>query len=413
MSGRIDVVTVFPDYLTPLDLSLVGKARQRGLVNIGVHDLREWTTDRHRTVDDTPTGGGAGMVMRPDVWGAGIDAVLDMASGPHLLILPTPAGDRLSQRDVEQWAALVAAGGQLVVACGRYEGIDARVAEHYADTPVQVREISLGDYVLNGGEVAALAMTEAVVRLLPGVLGNPESVVEESHGTDGLLEYPVYTQPASWRGITVPEVLRSGDHQAIAVWRRAKAVERTARRRPDLLESHPVGIRPARPADAPALAALAAATFPLACPPWMPRAEIDAHIDQHLSLPRFRSYLKDRSRWLLLAHVADVAVGYTMSVVGEPVDPEVAAAVPLRPTAELSKCYVRAEHHGRGIAGQLMAATLTAARERQLPGIWLGVNEDNDQAKRFYAKHGFVRVGGRTFTVGNLRPTDDVLFHRF
>ena len=225
---RVDVVTIFPEYLAPLELSLVGKAREAGLLDVRVHDLRDWTSDRHRTVDDTPFGGGAGMVMRPDVWGLALDALL--ADGPARLVVPTPSGEPFTQRHAEAWAA----EERLVVACGRYEGIDARVVERYRDR-VPVSEVSLGDYVLNGGEVAALVVVEAVARLLPGVVGNPESLVEESHGVDGLLEYPVYTKPASWGGLDVPEVLLSGHHGKVERWRRDQALERTAARRPDLL----------------------------------------------------------------------------------------------------------------------------------------------------------------------------------
>ncbi|MBO9553740.1 tRNA (guanosine(37)-N1)-methyltransferase TrmD [Cellulomonas sp.] len=226
---RIDVVSIFPDYLAPLDLSLVGKARTSGLLDLRVHDLRDWTTDRHRTVDDTPFGGGAGMVMRPDVWGTALDSVLD--EGAHLLV-PTPSGAPLTQRTAER----LAEEQHLVVACGRYEGIDARVAEHYRSRPgVRVSEFSIGDYVLNGGEVAALVLVEAVARLLPGVIGNPQSLVEESHGAAGLLEYPVYTKPPQWAGLDVPEVLLSGHHGRIERWRRDEALRRTAERRPDLV----------------------------------------------------------------------------------------------------------------------------------------------------------------------------------
>lgn len=225
---RVDVVTIFPDYLAPLGLSLVGKAREGGLLDLRVHDLRDWTTDRHRTVDDTPFGGGAGMVMRPDVWGRALDDLL--AQGPARLVVPSPSGEPFTQRQAEAWAG----EERLVFACGRYEGIDARVVERYRER-VPVSEVSLGDYVLNGGEVAAIVVIEAVARLLPGVVGNPESLVEESHGADGLLEYPVYTKPASWDGLDVPEVLLSGHHGKVERWRRDQALERTATRRPDLV----------------------------------------------------------------------------------------------------------------------------------------------------------------------------------
>jgi tRNA (guanine37-N1)-methyltransferase len=229
---RIDVVTIFPDYLAPLDLSLVGKARESGVLDLRVHDLRDWATDRHRTVDDTPYGGGAGMVMKPDVWGAALDDVVgsgDPGRAPRLLV-PTPSGRPFTQDLAHQ----LAAEPWLVFACGRYEGIDARLVEDAA-TRMPVTEVSLGDYVLNGGEVAALVVVEAVARLLPGVVGNPESLVEESHGADGLLEYPVYTKPPTWRGLDVPEVLLSGHHGNVARWRRDQALRRTAERRPDLV----------------------------------------------------------------------------------------------------------------------------------------------------------------------------------
>lgn len=227
---RIDVVTIFPEYLAPLELSLVGKARASGLVDLRVHDLRDWATDRHRTVDDTPLGGGAGMVMRPDVWGEALDALLGPAADAEL-VLPTPAGKPFTQRTAER----LAERGHLVLACGRYEGIDARVAEHYRGRGVAVHELSIGDYVLGGGEAAALVLVEAVTRLLPGVLGNPESLTEESHAPAGLLEYPVYTRPPEWRGLTAPEVLTSGHHARVARWRRDRSLERTAAVRPDLL----------------------------------------------------------------------------------------------------------------------------------------------------------------------------------
>ena len=232
---RLDIVTIFPEYFAPLQLSLVGKAINRGLVAVGVHDLRRGTHDRHRTVDDTAYGGGAGMVMKPEPWGEALDDLLldpTPADAEPLLIVPTPSGERFTQNLAHEWAA----EQRLIFACGRYEGIDARVMLHAASR-LRVREVSLGDYVLNGGEVAVLAMIEAIVRLLPGVLGNPASLVEESHapGHDQLLEYPVFTKPESWRGLNVPDVLLSGHHGEVAKWRRARAEERTRERRPDLL----------------------------------------------------------------------------------------------------------------------------------------------------------------------------------
>jgi tRNA (guanine37-N1)-methyltransferase len=230
---RLDVVTIFPEYLAPLRQSLLGKAIERGQVAVGVHDLRAWTDDVHRTVDDTPYGGGPGMVMRPEPWGRALDAV----AGPDgdrqpRLIIPTPAGRRFTQA----LAAELAAEPWLLFACGRYEGIDARVAD-YAARRMRVDEVSLGDYVLSGGEVAVLVMAEAIVRLLPGVLGNDRSAQDDSFGpgAQGLLEAPAYTKPASWRGLDVPDVLLSGNHAAIAKWRAERGRERTTERRPDLL----------------------------------------------------------------------------------------------------------------------------------------------------------------------------------
>ena len=231
---RIDVVSIFPEYLAALELSLIGRARQDGLLDVRVHDLREFTFDRHRTVDDTPYGGGAGMVMKPEPWALALESIADdaavsgVADRPTLLV-PTPSGEVFRQATATQ----LAEQQHLVIACGRYEGIDERVFD-WASERFDVRLVSLGDYVLNGGEVAALAMVEAVGRLLPGVVGNPHSLVEESH-SDGLLEYPVYTKPAQWRGHEVPPILLSGDHGRIASWRREQQLERTRARRPDLL----------------------------------------------------------------------------------------------------------------------------------------------------------------------------------
>jgi tRNA (guanine37-N1)-methyltransferase len=233
---RIDVVTIFPEYLGPLDLSLIGKARRTGTLDLSVHDLRDFTHDRHRTVDDAPAGGGAGMVMRPEPWSEALDAVLstgrkqlDQPEAVPTLLVPSPSGQPFTQA----LARDLATRDWLAFACGRYEGIDERVYQD-AEAIMPVLPVSLGDYVLNGGEVAVLAIVEAVARLIPGVLGNAESLVEESH-EDGLLEYPVYTKPAAWRGREVPPVLLSGHHAQIARWRRDERLRRTARRRPDLL----------------------------------------------------------------------------------------------------------------------------------------------------------------------------------
>ena len=231
---RVDVVTIFPDYLAPLGVSLLGKAQDRGLLEVRVHDLRTWTADVHRTVDDSPYGGGPGMVMTPGPWGQALEAVLDGADARPVLLVPTPSGRPFTQ----ELAAELSAEPWLVFACGRYEGIDSRVLVD-AEQRFRVLEVSLGDYVLAGGEVAVLVVVEAVVRLLPGVLGNAESHRDDSFAPGAmqdLLEGPVYTRPAVWRGLEVPEVLQSGDHARIAAWRREQARGRTAERRPDLLD---------------------------------------------------------------------------------------------------------------------------------------------------------------------------------
>jgi tRNA (guanine37-N1)-methyltransferase len=222
---RVDVVTIFPEYLAPLRLGLVGKAVDKGLLEVAVHDLRDFTHDVHRTVDDAPYGGGAGMVMRPEPWW---EALEHLGVDGARVIVPTPAGRRFDQT----YAADLARAERLVICCGRYEGIDQRVVDRWATD-----EISLGDYVLNGGEVAALAIVEATARLLPGMVGNAASVVDDSfgEGPDGLLEGPVYTRPESYGGMVVPDVLLSGDHARIASWRREQSLQRTRDRRPDLL----------------------------------------------------------------------------------------------------------------------------------------------------------------------------------
>lgn len=229
-SLAIEILTIFPGYLNPLREALVGKAIDAGIVDVTVHDLRDWTHDVHRAVDDTPYGGGPGMVMRPQVWGAALDDVLARHEDP-ILVVPTPAGRPLTQATAERWSHESA----LIFACGRYEGIDERVLIDAARR-VRVEEVSIGDYVLVGGEAAVLVICEAVIRLIPGVLGNQRSHQEDSF-SDGLLEAPAYTRPRTWRELEVPEVLLSGDHARIARWRHDQGLERTARRRPDLLVS--------------------------------------------------------------------------------------------------------------------------------------------------------------------------------
>jgi tRNA (guanine37-N1)-methyltransferase len=233
---RVDIVTIFPDYFGPLEVSLLGKARERALLDVRVHDLRTWTDDVHRTVDDTPYGGGPGMVMRPEPWGRALDAIVpEGVAPPPRLVVPTPSGRRFTQADAQAWAT----EPWLVFACGRYEGIDARVAQD-ASRRMPVDEVSIGDYVLAGGEVAVLVVVEAVARLLPGFMGNAASIEEESFAADAegqrLLEAPAYTRPASWRGLEVPPVLLSGDHSAVARWRAEQSRRRTEAHRPDLLD---------------------------------------------------------------------------------------------------------------------------------------------------------------------------------
>ena len=294
---RIDLVSIFPAYFDPLALSLPGKAVAKGLLDLHVHDLRSWTRDRHHTVDDTPYGGGAGMVMKPEPWGEALDEIV--AGSPctggarPTIVFTTPSGTPFTQATAEE----LSGREHLVFACGRYEGIDQRVVDEAA-TWGEVREISLGDYVLNGGEVAALAVTEAVVRLLPGFMGNPESLTEESH-EDGLLEYPVYTKPASWRGREVPDVLLSGDHGRIAAWRHEQRVERTLARRPDLVPGIPVAdgvvLQRAVPGDAGELL-----TLQRAC--WVQEAVANDTLDIHAlheSLEEVQEWLGHWHTWVL------------------------------------------------------------------------------------------------------------------
>ena len=221
---KITAISIFPEYFTPLDLSLIGKERQQEVIEFTAVNLREFTHDNHHTVDDTPYGGGAGMVMKPEPWGEVIDAALEVSDQIIDLVILTPAGKKFTQRMAEKFAS----SQEIVFACGRYEGIDARVGDYYRSIDrVRVHEISIGDYVLNGGEVAALVMIEAITRLIPGVIGNPESLAEESHNEIGEVEYPSYTKPAQWRGLSVPEVLMSGNHGHIAQWRREEAQRRS------------------------------------------------------------------------------------------------------------------------------------------------------------------------------------------
>ena len=328
---RIDVVSIFPDYLAPLELSLPGKARDKGLLELHVHDLRAWSHDRHRTVDDTPYGGGAGMVMKPEPWGEALDQI---APDGAVLVVPSPSGERFTQRV----AAELAGREHLVFACGRYEGIDQRVLDHAA-TRLEVRELSLGDYVLNGGEVAALAMTEAVMRLLPGFMGNAASLQEESH-EGGLLEYPVYTKPASWRGLEVPDVLLSGDHARIAAWRHDQRLRRTAERRPDLLPAATLGeveIRAAVPADAAELYVLQ-----LAC--WVQ----EMHDNPEITIPALQESLDDVKAWLQ-SHTVLVARSADGRLVGA------VRGILRREAWDVGRLMVAPDLQGRGLGRELLA----------------------------------------------------------
>ena len=494
---RLDVVTIFPDYLRVLDLSLIGRAAGAGLIDLRVHDLRDWAHDRHRTVDDTPLGGGAGMVMRPDVWGEALDAVLDLPAGAaeargavaerrgapavdapgrqpgrQVLVIPTPSGGPFTQRTAED----LARADQIVFACGRYEGIDARVAEHYRAAGVEVHELSIGDYVLSGGEAAALVMIEAIARLRPGVVGNPASVVEESHSEAGLLEYPVHTRPVAWRGLDLaasdPHLL-SGDHARIARARRDQAIARTAARRPDMIERlrpedldaddravlarhgwavpaaarRPVEltVRPARAEDARALAALAARTFPDACPAFLSEENIAAHIAASLTPERFAAWQADPRVALMVAElpggltpdgpaagagpVDAVApgelIGYSAVLAelpgpaGEPVaglDPRPAVVeAPPRAngsaalTAELSKVYVDARLRSSGVAAALLERAVRDAAALGATALWLGTHERNRRAQRAYRRRGFRLLGSRTYDVGGQTCRDVVM----
>ncbi|MDI6909087.1 tRNA (guanosine(37)-N1)-methyltransferase TrmD [Nocardioides sp.] len=361
---RIDIVSIFPEYLAPLELSLAGKARERGLIDIRVHDLRTWAHDRHRTVDDTPYGGGAGMVMKPEPWGEALDA-LDVDGAT--VVVTTPSGQPFTQAVARE----LATRERVVFACGRYEGIDQRVLDELAER-AELREISLGDYVLNGGEVAALAITEAVVRLVPGFMGNADSLVEESH-EGGLLEYPVYTKPASWRGRAVPPVLLSGDHAAIAAWRHEQSVRRTAERRPDLLHAsvllEDVEVRVAEPADAGELYVLQ-----LAC--WVQ----ELHANPGVRIPALHESLDDLRAWLardavLVARAGGRLVGAVRASLDEQ-------------TWEVGRLMVAPDVAGRGLGRTLLSRIEgLAPPEATTYALFTGAGSARNQ--RMYKKAGY------------------------
>jgi tRNA (guanine37-N1)-methyltransferase len=366
---RIDVITIFPEYLAPLELSLPGKARDKGLLDLRVHDLRDWTHDRHRTVDDTPYGGGAGMVMKPEPWGEALDEVAPDAA---TLVVPTPSGAPFTQAV----AADLATREHLVFACGRYEGIDQRVLDHAASR-LEVREVSLGDYVLNGGEVAALVVIEAVARLLPGFMGNAESLVEESH-QDGLLEYPVYTKPAQWRGLEVPEVLLSGDHGRIAAWRRDQALRRTTERRPDL--RHPaellddLEIRPVEPADAGELF-----TLQRAC--WVQEMQANPGVP----IPALDEPIEELRRWIttdtvIVVRAASRLVGSVRASLHEGPDGET--------LWDIGRLMVAPDLQGRGLGRTLLERIEALAPERAV-GFVLFTGSGSRRNLKMYQKAGY------------------------
>jgi tRNA (guanine37-N1)-methyltransferase len=385
---RIDVVTIFPEYLAPLELSLSGKARDKGLLDVDVHDLRDWAHDRHRTVDDTPYGGGAGMVMKPEPWGEALD---DVAPDGATLVVPTPSGVPFTQA----MAAELATREHLVLACGRYEGIDQRVLDHAA-TRLEVREVSLGDYVLNGGEVAALVVIEAVARLLPGFMGNAESLVEESH-QDGLLEYPVYTKPALWRGLEVPEVLLSGDHARIAAWRGDQSLRRTTERRPDL--RHPAEVlddlelRLVEPADAGELF-----TLQRAC--WVQELQANPGVP----IPALEESFEDLQRWIatdtvLVVRSAGRLVGAVRARLHHKADGDV---------WDIGRLMVAPDLQGRGLGRRLLERIEQHAPESAI-GFELFTGAGSLRNQTMYKKAGY-RLRGEiepgVVLFSKRRPTD-------
>ncbi len=387
---RIDVISIFPEYLDPLGLSLAGKAQESGLLDVHVHDLRDWTHDRHRTVDDTPYGGGAGMVMKPEPWGEALDAVVPAAATTEArptLVVPTPSGEPFTQAV----AAELATRRHLVFACGRYEGIDQRVMDDAASR-MEVRELSIGDYVLNGGEVAALAILEAVVRLLPGFMGNAGSLVEESH-TDGLLEYPVFTKPANWRGHQVPDVLLSGDHARIAQWRRTESVRRTVERRPDL--AHPASVvdvgdlagelRPAVPSDAGELL-----TLQRAC--WVQEQQANPGV----SIPAHQEDLADVQAWMHEWTTLVLRVGGRL----------IGAARGRREGEfwDIGRIMAAPDLQGRGL-GRLLLTAIEEAAPVDVTGYVLFTGASSERNIRMYKKAGYRLVGEDPDVPGAVRLT--------
>ncbi|GAB3488546.1 tRNA (guanosine(37)-N1)-methyltransferase TrmD [Flexivirga lutea] len=384
---QLDVITIFPDYLAPLDLSLIGKARRDGRIELRVHDLRDFTHDRHRTVDDTPYGGGAGMVMKPEPWGEALDHVVRQANARPVLVIPGPGGERFDQSIARE----LAERDHLVFACGRYEGIDERVYQRAADD-FDVRVLSLGDYVLNGGEVATLAMIEAIARLVPGVIGNAHSLVEESH-EDGLLEYPVYTKPQHWQGLSVPEVLLSGDHGRIASWRHEQRLHRTAARRPDLLPvaaavgAEQLHLEVATPADVGELL-----TLTHAC--WLLEGIANRSLDipaQHETLASLSASLRDWTTYV--ARVDGRLVGAVRGRAGTSPDGGT--------DWHIGRLMVAPDLHGRGFGRALLDFIVQAAPEG-VTSYSLLTGARSERNLRMYRKAGF-RVVARDDPEGTVR----------
>lgn len=367
---RLDYLTIFPDYLAPLQLSLPGKAIASGLLDLHVHDLRSWTRDKHRTVDDTPYGGGAGMVMKPEPYGEAFD---ELGVEDTTVIVTTPSGEPFTQALARE----LSTRERLLFLIGRYEGIDQRVIDH-ARSRTEVREISLGDYVLNGGEVAALAITEAVVRLLPGFMGNAASLVEESH-EDGLLEYPVYTKPASWRGLDVPDVLLSGDHGRIATWRRQRQLERTADRRPDLLHASAAAseweIQRATRGDAAELM-----TLMRAC--WSQVAIEEQSLDVPALHESYEEVVENLQAWdTYVVRSGGRLVG---SVRGRLVDAPDGASR----WWDIGRLCVVPDLQGRGL-GKVLLEHIQRIAPRSASTYWLFTGANASRNQRFYKKAGF------------------------
>ncbi len=382
---RIDAVSIFPDYLDALDLSLIGRARREGLIDLRVHDLRDFTHDRHRTVDDTPYGGGAGMVMKAQPWSEALTHVLrsgDEHTGEApVLVVPGPGGERFTQSVARE----LARAPWLAFACGRYEGIDERVYE-WAHERMEVRVVSLGDYVLNGGEVAVLAMVEAIGRLLPGVVGNAESLVEESH-EGGLLEYPIYTKPSVWDGgdgveRAVPEILLGGNHAAIADWRHAQRLARTADRRPDLLHRAAVTSELtdlehaiATPADAPELTVLQKACWvEMVTPPenwWGAPSEDAATVADNLA------------QWTTHLFRSEGRLVGSVRVRTDPREPT---------TWQIGRLMVVPDLQGRGL-GRALLAHAEGLAPVGVRTFWLNTGADQERLLRMYKKAGYRVVG--------------------